>query len=412
MSPVPEKMPLPEAVEMILDAAIRLYAAGGVRAVSFREVASGAGVSASAVQHYYPDRGQLLSATLGKARQADEQALAALLGLVAKAHPAGDGEAIDAIFRLVLDHALGKHREITAVWLAVLAGAARQRDSEIAWGWIEGRADFWRRLAACAGLGYSIADLLFAYSTMAECACIGFSDQPETALYLDDVIRFGAARFARVPGKPPGNPAGGGRWFGTVNAARSSALPAVARAATPNAAIERILDATADILLEEGPAALTFRAIAARAKVSLSSMTYHFDASTDLLRRGIERVGSRLAMGVKAPAGNSASQDWMGWNDLFWSSNEGACALAGLLELNLIAPQDESLRATVWALTTKQTCAPFAASRGSSEGAVFEAHVRQLLVQNISLLNHCRYGESSSHLADRIGQADRVLGVT
>ncbi|GAA2526708.1 MULTISPECIES: TetR/AcrR family transcriptional regulator [Streptomyces] len=47
---------------------------------------------------------------------------------------------------------------------------------------------------------------------------------------------------------------------------------------------ERILAATLDLIVEEGVAGVSHRKIAARAKVPLGSMTYHFTGIDDLLR--------------------------------------------------------------------------------------------------------------------------------
>ncbi|GGW77163.1 MULTISPECIES: TetR/AcrR family transcriptional regulator [Streptomyces] len=51
----------------------------------------------------------------------------------------------------------------------------------------------------------------------------------------------------------------------------------------------RILDATLDLIAEEGLARVSHRKIAARAGVPLGSMTYHFSGMDDLLREAFGR---------------------------------------------------------------------------------------------------------------------------
>ena len=65
------------------------------------------------------------------------------------------------------------------------------------------------------------------------------------------------------------------------------------------AARERILHATLALIGEQGMAGVTNRAVAARAGVSLGSLTYHFGSQTDLLREAlllfVGREAERLA---------------------------------------------------------------------------------------------------------------------
>ena len=62
---------------------------------------------------------------------------------------------------------------------------------------------------------------------------------------------------------------------------------------------ERILHATLELIGEQGVGGVTNRAVAARAAVSLGSLTYHFSSQTDLLREAlllfVEGEAERLA---------------------------------------------------------------------------------------------------------------------
>jgi len=63
---------------------------------------------------------------------------------------------------------------------------------------------------------------------------------------------------------------------------------------------QTILDAAIDLLRLEGAAALTHRAIAARAGTSLAATTYHFDTLDDLLVAAFEQLTERTVDQVTA----------------------------------------------------------------------------------------------------------------
>jgi DNA-binding transcriptional regulator YbjK len=57
-----------------------------------------------------------------------------------------------------------------------------------------------------------------------------------------------------------------------------------------------LLDASVRIVAEQGASALTHRAAAKAAEVSLASVTYHFPSSVDLRRATYEFAGSRIGL--------------------------------------------------------------------------------------------------------------------
>ena len=59
---------------------------------------------------------------------------------------------------------------------------------------------------------------------------------------------------------------------------------------------ELLLDAAARVVSERGSAALTHRAVAAEAGVSLASVTYHFASVADLHRATFEHVGKHRVL--------------------------------------------------------------------------------------------------------------------
>ncbi|MFJ6527713.1 TetR/AcrR family transcriptional regulator [Streptomyces longwoodensis] len=72
---------------------------------------------------------------------------------------------------------------------------------------------------------------------------------------------------------------------------------------------ERILDATLDLIADEGIARVSHRRIAARAGVPLGSMTYHFDGIDDLLREAFGRFTDHIAAVFDAHFAGPADPD-------------------------------------------------------------------------------------------------------
>lgn len=57
-----------------------------------------------------------------------------------------------------------------------------------------------------------------------------------------------------------------------------------------------LIEAAADLLLEQGLAALSHRAVAARARLPLASTTYYFDSAEDLRDEALQHVAQGWAM--------------------------------------------------------------------------------------------------------------------
>ncbi|MEV0979398.1 MULTISPECIES: TetR family transcriptional regulator [unclassified Streptomyces] len=71
----------------------------------------------------------------------------------------------------------------------------------------------------------------------------------------------------------------------------------------------RILDATLDVIADEGIAHVSHRRIAARAGVPLGSMTYHFKGIDQLLREAFGRFTDRMAEVFDDRLGAAADRD-------------------------------------------------------------------------------------------------------
>jgi DNA-binding transcriptional regulator YbjK len=63
---------------------------------------------------------------------------------------------------------------------------------------------------------------------------------------------------------------------------------------------ELLLDAAVAVIASEGASQLTHRAVAAKAGVSLASVTYHFPGIDDLRRAAFDHAGSRIGLAFRA----------------------------------------------------------------------------------------------------------------
>jgi len=117
----------------------------------------------------------------------------------------------------------------------------------------------------------------------------------------------------------------------------------------PAAARDRILQATLRLIGEQGVGAVTNRAVAKAAGVSLGSLTYHFPSQADLLREALDRFVddeiTRISGRVKALAAAGLDPDQ--------AADEVEKTIIGFsygpeeianLELHLHAARDPALR--------------------------------------------------------------------
>jgi AcrR family transcriptional regulator len=117
----------------------------------------------------------------------------------------------------------------------------------------------------------------------------------------------------------------------------------------PAAARDRILQATLRLIGEQGVGAVTNRAVATAAGVSLGSLTYHFPSQADLLRETLSRFVdaeiTRISEHVRALAGAGLDPDQ--------AADEVEKTIVGFsygpeeianLELHLQAARDPELR--------------------------------------------------------------------
>lgn len=112
-----------------------------------------------------------------------------------------------------------------------------------------------------------------------------------------------------------------------------------------SAARARVLDATLELIGEEGVAGVTNRAVAARAGVSPGSLSYHFPSQTELLREALMRFAGREAERLEALADGTTDLEPLAAAVQDIVAGADRRAVLAQMELYLQACRDPELRA-------------------------------------------------------------------
>lgn len=373
----------------ILDAAIDLYSRGGPKAVSFREIAREAGLALSVIQYHFSNKAQLLDAATRRAAERDRDWLAqclVVIDTIPNPSTLPVGAATDLI-RSIVENTVSQHRAPTSIWLALLIDGIRQQKQWDAF--LEGHArrrQFWQDVAQ--KLGFVRADagwFLFEMATGLEICLLALPTDLVTHLYTGETIRF---LVHRLRGEIPPAHTGDVSWTNIAAKAAGWQHWQQIKNAPDSDLVERIIDASADILLAHGVGGLTHRAVATLAGASLSSTTYHFVSIEDLLRQGYERICARLFSHLETPElvtgryefphgiAQAIARVWL-VND-----PQHIQILAGLLDAHLAAARDPKLEPLIWGLTAELGAPAYEYIRRQSilsEPTPFSAYLMHIL---------------------------------
>jgi len=278
---------LPPAVDdrghALIEAAIELVAAEGLKAATARRIAAEAGASPSVVNYRFGGRDALIAAAFDRARAEDG---AWRLNAVEALPPAGLAPPMLAGFLHAAVHADGwDHRRLSrARWECYLAAEVGGDFRDVAVRWVADHEAFWALVLARFGIDARAAAATSEFADGLARLYLGRGSPLVYGAWTNEA----AARFvARLVRAGPGAPSRGG-W----RAAHLAAPPAdgVSEGAPPSETVRRALDGAAELLASVGPRGLTHRAVAAATGVSLSSLTYHFAGRADMVRAAYRRL--------------------------------------------------------------------------------------------------------------------------
>lgn len=275
----------------LVDAAIRVAACEGLAALSYRKVASMAGVSLALVNYHFPVKSELI-ASLSKAIL-DQYSRS--IERVIRHIDSGVSTTLENVSSRLLGNATMRDQERTLVWAEICLEAARQPESlTLSRMWDSELQRLWTKVAratghdACALSIRTETDLL----TGMIFVCL--------ALQID-----GASVVDVLGGAAPVDP----------DVAPPASVPSPATRQASRKSIEtsaRVIEAAIDILKEQGASGISFRTIADRAGLSLTAPSYHFQSIADLLSQAqitmIERSKERYREVMKLADRNTLSE--------------------------------------------------------------------------------------------------------
>ncbi|WP_044559068.1 TetR/AcrR family transcriptional regulator [Azospirillum sp. B4] len=271
--------------ERLIDQAHTLLAQGGLKALSVRNLAAAAGLSTSAVPYHLGDKDSLTHTVFGAAMERDREAWRRF-----RVSLGDEGLPVFALADALVAQALAlsaRQGTIELVWYELIHQARHTPALRpILARWYEERRGRHRDLFALAGLPTHVADLMTHYlvgdhsTLLVAGGASGFAlSVVENIRHLCDPEDGRAALWHDRLRRPAGQDDGLDQAGETE---------------------QRIVAAAVATIIDQGVAAVTHRAVAQRAGVSLSSTTYYFRSRGDIIRRAFQYIHEELRREIPA----------------------------------------------------------------------------------------------------------------
>jgi AcrR family transcriptional regulator len=285
--------------QKLVQAGISLIARGGFRALTVRDVAAMASISFPSVQYHFPAKADLLAAVFTATATQHCQTLDSLLANVDPAvmGPGTMGpDALPALANAVLADWCTTHAELTVAAHEMLL--ASYRDPALAGAgaaWIARQHAAWTGLIARTTgtpdpeLAWFVLELLIGLSL----TTLGCGRPIEAGIANQEILRFALGGASVWNTMPIWYPA----FLSEIDRQDRPGDAELSR--TPmrsvHPAAEKILRAGMAIVAEEGSSMLTFRGVATRAGVAVTSVTNNFHTRENLVYRVYRRIQDDMA---------------------------------------------------------------------------------------------------------------------
>lgn len=275
---------------LIAEAAIEVIADHGIAGLTHRLVAQRAGVSLAATTYYFDTRFDILA----EASKLTLEGYSTALHDVAQRMRASAAQP-DAFRRLavrLVRSAAMRNRTRTKCWAEILLDARRHPESlTLARHWFAELEKIWLGIAAASDVGDLAATarsgidhvLGMLFLTLA----LGLSENQ-----IDAVLQEGADPLAC--------------W--EVQSELSETQPTTGRSRKAAETRERIISATVDLLVSDGPGAITYRSIASRAALTPAGPFYYFPTIAGLLASAQQRLFAASKARYREVAGTDQGQ--------------------------------------------------------------------------------------------------------
>jgi AcrR family transcriptional regulator len=336
-----------ETISKLIAAGTAILGTSGEVAVTIRNVAAEAGISAPTVQRYFPVKEDLLLALYDAALERDAERTAPLGETLPTLARPGVDEARELACALVAD-SCGANAPDTLARVAALASIARRNGPRAAARrWVSRRrALLTHAIAGIAPAPRRAARFLLEFLTGVELLSLGCRQRPLVPILNAELVGYGL-RIAIGQSRAE-CPA----WFrhcaSQVLRERHLEQQESQGGRTAHAR-DAILAASSRILAEHGPAELTHRAVAKEAQVAPSLVSYHFRSKNDLLYGAYRYIHDRFAnapASADVPAESTPTQTTL--NVVIDTQSGAKPAYVASLEAIIAAAYDSELADFAW----------------------------------------------------------------
>ena len=251
---------------LLSQATVAVIAERGIAGVTHRLVAERAGVSLAATTYYYATKFDLLAEASNAILRGYVEAFARAAERY-RGSPRTPGAFGGFVARLVRN-AAGRHRDGTIAWAEIMLDAVRHGESLVlSREWNHAIDQLWRDIADATGVDDPAAVARSGIDTtiglLLMTVALDLSEPQVDAVLVDGADPLEAWRVDRT-------------------SVVETAQHPCGRKATETR--QRILDAAIEIMISDGPTAMTYRSIARRAGLTAAAPSYHFRTMDDLLR--------------------------------------------------------------------------------------------------------------------------------
>jgi AcrR family transcriptional regulator len=257
----------------IANAAVEVLASHGVTGLTHRLVAAKASVSLAATTYYFDTKYDIVAEASGIALRDYVDSFRQAAGRIRT--EGADSGSLEQFSRRLVHNAVRRYRVRTLCWAEIMLDAHRHPETmALARRWFDEVGAVWRDIAASTGVQHparasrSAIDISIGLLFIA--MALGLDEDRVDAVLLrgqDPLKSWGTRSGETVPREP------------------------LRRLTTKSAETrERILAATVEILISDGPGAVTYRNIAERANLTPAAPFYHFPTVTSLLSAAEKRL--------------------------------------------------------------------------------------------------------------------------
>jgi len=279
-----------EIAGLLLEASFDLLAKGGWGNFSLRAVADSIGAAGSAASHRFGDRAGLVAAVCDAAVQREQREMDRFLP---KLQVDTDDELAAVLYEWLEQRVRWNRKQARACSELLLVSYRDGAFGSFSRRWLEVCQRMIARLHPA--LDPEAATAVASYLSVEIAYWLLLADDPLFRLASAEGLR----RIVRLASRS-------GNELPVFWMQRSQELPDARRLLVLTGTKQRIIEATMGIILESGVQAITHREIAKHSGASLSSLTYHFESLSDLIRQGFQMLFAPVLPGAGAGEGPEA----------------------------------------------------------------------------------------------------------